>query len=97
MFYLNVWLKLNDPAQAPRVRELMKQCVSLSRTEPGCKRYEVYHSQSEPGRLLLCEHWETKADWERHRTAKAFVEVYQPQVLPLVTREPHICDLVEAE
>ena len=95
MFYLNVWLTVTDPANARKVRDLMQQCVGLSRAEPGCRRYEVYHSQSDASKLLLCEHWETKADWERHRTARAFLEFYQPQVLPLVTREPHICDLVE--
>lgn len=36
-----------------------------------------------------------KADWERHRTAKAFSEIYAPKVLPLVDRTPHISTLVE--
>ena len=48
MIYLNVWLKAKDPAQAPRVRELLIQQATLSRQEPGCVRFEVYQSQTDP-------------------------------------------------
>jgi quinol monooxygenase YgiN len=95
MFYINVWLTVRDPQDVPRVRDLLARCVSGSRVEQGCARYEVYHSQADPCRFLLIEHWQTKADWEYHRTQKAFQEIYEPQVLPLVTREPHVSTLVE--
>ncbi|MDA0285620.1 MAG: antibiotic biosynthesis monooxygenase, partial [Planctomycetota bacterium] len=67
---------------------------TLSKQEPGCARFEVYHSKAEPKFFLLIERWETQADLERHREARAFVEIYQPLVLPLVDRVPHASDLV---
>lgn len=95
MFYLNVWLTVKDPANVDTVAGLMGRQVPLTRAEPGCVRFEVYHSQADSRRFLLVECWQEKGDWERHRTAKAFTEIYAPQVLPLVDREPHISTLVE--
>lgn len=95
MFHINVWLTVKNPSDTETVRRLLAEAARLSRTEPGCVRFEVYHSQADATRFLLCEHWAQKSDWETHRTAKAFSEIYQPQVLPLVNREPHISTLVE--
>jgi quinol monooxygenase YgiN len=95
MFYLNVWLTVKDPAQTDSVSRLLASQVPLTRAEPGCVRFEVYHSTADPRRFLLVECWREKADWETHRTARAFTEIYAPRVLPLVDREPHISQLVE--
>lgn len=95
MYYINVWLTVNDPANIDRVRELLGRCQAGSRAEDGCERFDVYHSQADPRRFLLCEHWRSKEDWEEHRKRPTVTEVYLPQVLPLVTREPHVCTLIE--
>jgi len=95
MHYLNVWLKVKNPGDVPQVRALLATAGQWSRQEPGCARFEVYQSQADPARFLLCEHWETKEALEVHRTARAFTEIYQPQVLPLVEREPHESSLVQ--
>ena len=95
MFYINVWLTVNDPNNVTRVRELLSRCQSGSRSEDGCIRFEVYQSEADARRFLLVEHWRSKADWEEHRTRKTVTDIYVPQVLPLVTREPHISSLVE--
>lgn len=95
MFYINVWLTVNDPANVDRVRELLAQCVRGSRTEPGCERFDAFHSESDPRRFLLVECWTTKAAWEEHRQRETVQKIYLPQVLPLVTREPHPSQLVE--
>jgi quinol monooxygenase YgiN len=95
MFYINVWLTVNDAANVARVRKLLSACQAGSRAEDGCVRFEVYHSEGDPHRFLLCEHWRSKADWEAHRTRKTVTEIYLPQVLPLVTRDAHISSLVE--
>ncbi len=96
MHQLNVWLTVKDAADVPKIRELLTEQQRLSRLEPGCVRFEVYHSETDPRRFLLHEHWETKQAWEVHRTAHAFVTVYQPQVLPKVDREPHVCQMLES-
>ena len=94
MFYINVWLSVKNLADVETVRGLLAEAARLSRAEPGCVRFEVYHSQADPARFLLCEHWAQQSDWEMHRAGKAFTEVYLPKVLPLVNREPHISTLL---
>ena len=94
MYYLNVWLNVKDAANVPTVRNLLTQCCQLSRVEPGCARFEVYHSQTQPTRFLLVEQWHNKSDWEAHRTREAVSTIYVPQVLPLVEREPHVSELL---
>ena len=95
MFHLNVWIAVKDPVHVDNVGKLLACQVPLTRAEPGCLRFEVYHSQADARRFLLVECWNEKADWEAHRLAKAFTEIYAPQVLPLVDREPHISTLIE--
>ncbi len=95
MLHLNVWLTVKAPEEVEQVRELLTECCRLSRQEPGCARFEIYHSQVDSTRFLLNEHWETEAALDQHRQAKAFTEIYTPKVLPLVTREPHPSTLVE--
>jgi quinol monooxygenase YgiN len=94
MHCLNVWLTVTDPAQVPEVARLLAEAARLSRTEPGCLRFEVYHSQADPQRFLLHEHWANKAAWEAHREQQAYTQIYQPQVLPRVSREGHPCTLL---
>lgn len=94
MVYLNVWIRVNRMEDVPTVRELLTAATHLSRQEPGCERYEAYHSQSDPQRFLLVERWATKIDWEQHRLAEAYTTVYAPKVIPLVTREAHPSDLL---
>lgn len=94
MFCINVILTVKNGDDVPQVKEMLTEMGRLSRTEPGCVRYEVCHSQSDATRLFLCERWETKAAWEHHRTLQPFKTIYEPKVLPLVNREPHACDLL---
>lgn len=94
MVYLNVLLTVKDETDIPTVAALLRRQATLSRLEPGCRRFEVYHSNAEPRLFLLNEHWQTQADVDRHRKAKAFAEIYAPLVLPLVERAPHPSQLL---
>jgi quinol monooxygenase YgiN len=94
MLYLNIWLTVKDPAQTAQVRDLLAEQARLSRQEPGCVRFEVYHSNNDPSKFLLHERWESQEALDKHRTALAYTTVYQPKVLPLVNREPHPSTLV---
>ena len=53
MICLTVLLLVRDAADVPRVRDLLGEQMRRSRTEPGCLRFEVYHSTAEPRRFVL--------------------------------------------
>ena len=47
MEYNNVILRVIDPANISTVAKLLQEQARVSLTEPGCERFEVYHSQSD--------------------------------------------------
>lgn len=95
MIYLNVVLTVKNLDDVPEVKGLLSEQGRLSRAEPGCLRFEVYHSQTNPQVFLLNEHWADQAAVDAHRKATAYTTIYQPQVLPKVDRTPHPSALVE--
>lgn len=95
MICLNVILQVKDAADVEKVRTLLAEQRRLSLEEPGCLRFEVYHSQNDATVFILNEQWESQAAVEAHRKAHAYTTVYAPQVLPLVNRTPHPATLVE--
>lgn len=95
MITLIVCLTVKDAANVPLVRGLLAEQGRLSRQEPGCVRFEVYHSNNDERVFTLCEHWNSQHDLDVHRTAVAYTTIYQPKVLPLVDRQPHPSTLVE--
>jgi len=95
MHCLNVILTVRNEADVPKVRALLTECGRLSREESGCLRYEACHSRNDPKVFMLCERWATEQDWLEHRNQRAYLEIYQPQVIPLVDRVPHPSDLLE--
>jgi quinol monooxygenase YgiN len=95
MIHLNIWLTVQQPENVPVVRDLLAEAGRLSRAEPGCLRYEAYHSTADPNRFLLHERWESQAALDAHRKAAAYTTVYHPRILPLIVREAHPSTLVE--
>jgi quinol monooxygenase YgiN len=67
MIYLNVVLTVKEAQDVEKVRGLLAEQGRLSLQEPGCRRFEVYHSQNDNRVFLLCEHWDSEADLARHR------------------------------
>ncbi|MBS0202466.1 MAG: antibiotic biosynthesis monooxygenase [Planctomycetes bacterium] len=94
MIYLNVVLTVKDPNDVPEIQSLLSEQGRLSRAEPGCVRFEVYHSLNDPSVFILNEHWTDQAAVDAHRKAVAYTTIYQPRVLPKVDRIPHPSDLV---
>ena len=94
MVYNNVILSVKSAEDVEKVSELLAEQARLSSEEPGCIRFEVYHSQTEHQQFLLVEQWGSQEDLARHKEAKAFTELYLPKVIPLVDRFPHPSDLV---
>jgi quinol monooxygenase YgiN len=94
MLYLNVLLTVKDPNDVEKVKSLLVEAGKHSRQEPGCARFEVYHSQADPTRFMLNEHWESQEAIDGHRKGHAYTQIYQPQVIPLVVREGHPSNLL---
>jgi quinol monooxygenase YgiN len=95
MVKVNVILNVRNADDVEQVRELLAEHGRRSRAEPGCLRFEIYHSRSDPAVFILNEHWESEQLLDTHREAAACKEIYFPRVIPLVERTPHVCDLVE--
>lgn len=94
MIYNNILLTVKDKANVETVKELLIQQATMSREEPGCARFEVYHSQEDRSLFILVEQWESQEQLDVHREAKSCQEVYFPKVIPLVDRVPHPSDRV---
>ncbi|WP_437188482.1 putative quinol monooxygenase [Planctomicrobium sp. SH668] len=95
MVAVNVILTVKNEEDIQKVGELLRECGRKSRTEPGCRMYEVCHSQNDRRVYLLIERWESQEALDVHRTAEGYLTIYKPQVLPLVDRVPHIADVLE--
>ena len=95
MICLTILLTAKNEADVPRLRDLLAEAMRSSRAEPGCLRFDVYHSTAEPRRFTLVEHWADQAAVEAHRLAAAYTTIYKPQVMPLVDREGHPAMLLE--
>lgn len=95
MIRMNVILTVKDESNIDQVQSLLSEQGRRSREEPGCVRFEVYHSNEEERVFILHEWWESRDALDVHRTAHAYTQIYKPQVLPLVDRVPHPSTLVE--
>jgi quinol monooxygenase YgiN len=89
MICLTILLTAKDAADVPQVREWLAAAMRKSRAEPGCLRFDVYHSTAEPRRFTLVEHWSGQEALDAHRLAEAYTTIYKPHVMPLVDREGH--------
>jgi quinol monooxygenase YgiN len=94
MIHLNVLLTVKDPANIERVKTLLAETATRSRPEAGCERFEIYHSQADTRVFLLVEWWTSQAHLDAHRQGVNFTQFYTPNVLPLVERQPHLCDRI---
>jgi len=97
MICIHVTSTVCDENDVGKIGELLAEHARLSRAEPGCLRFELYHSESDPKVFLVGEHWESQDVLDTHRTAKGYLEIYKPQILPCVERVAHILKLVEPE
>lgn len=94
MIHNLVNIKVKNSEDIGRVAELLVELGRLSRTEPGCVRFEAYHSVSDPVTFMLNEWWIDQAALDAHRAASAFENLYKPKVLPLVERMAHASELL---
>jgi len=94
VYYLNVWLTVQDPSDAAKVADALQRAGAKSREEEGCERWEAYQSDEDPTKFLLVERWSTKEHWEEHRNGEAVTQIYMKEVIPRVQREAHPSRLI---
>jgi quinol monooxygenase YgiN len=94
MICITVLLTVRDEADILKVKDLLAKHGALSRAEPGCQRFELYHSEADPKVFILNERWDNEELLAQHRLAEGYTTIYVPQVLPLVDRVPHRSTLV---
>ena len=71
MICMNIILTVKEECDIEAVRDLLCQAMSKSRSEPGCDRFDVYHSQLEANRFTMIEHWSSQETLDAHRQAEA--------------------------
>lgn len=57
--------------EADRVSELLREHIRLTRAEPGCLRFEVLRSHSDPTRFAVTETFRDRAAFEAHQARTA--------------------------
>lgn len=57
--------------EADRVSRLLPEHTRLTRAEPGCLRFEVWRSQSDPCRFAVTETFRDRAAFDAHRARAA--------------------------
>ncbi|MEX0725277.1 MAG: antibiotic biosynthesis monooxygenase family protein [Planctomycetaceae bacterium] len=91
---MNIILTVTDERDVPEITALLTEHGNLSRQEPGCARFELYHSKHDSKMFVICEHWESETALDEHRKAQGYTTIYLPQVLSKVTRTGHPCELL---
>lgn len=94
MICITVLLTVKNEADVAQVKDLLARHGALSLAEPGCLRFELYHSENDSKVFILNERWESEDLLAAHRLAEGYTTIYVPHVLPLVDRTPHRSTLV---
>ncbi|MCA0273571.1 MAG: antibiotic biosynthesis monooxygenase [Proteobacteria bacterium] len=68
---LNGFLLCRSLEEADRVSVLLPEHIRLSRANPGCLRFEVFRSQSDPVRFAVSELFRDREAFEAHRARAA--------------------------
>lgn len=92
MIYNNVLLVVTNVANIDEVKKHLVKLATQSLLEPGCARFDLFHSESQPELFMLIEQWASQEELDAHREAEAFQQIYVPHVIPLVERMPHTCE-----
>ena len=67
MLYLVATLK-TVPGERAAVVAAARPCIEATRQEPGCLRYDLFESVTDPDLLTFIEAWEDEAALARHGT-----------------------------
>jgi|Transcript_30868 quinol monooxygenase YgiN len=57
---------LAKDGKVDKLKSELERRVSISRREPGCRRYDLHVDNVTPGKFMTYETWVTKEHWQRH-------------------------------
>ena len=59
------------PGQADGLEDEMKILVDQTRSEPGCRQYDLHREIEDPDSFVFVEEWESRALWQTHLAGDA--------------------------
>lgn len=63
------------PETLGTVLDLYRRLVDHTRTEAGCRRYELFRDRTDPTRLTMIEEWESEDALAAHTTGPVFLDL----------------------
>lgn len=76
------------PEHSEAAVELLNRHAVASQEEPGCLRFDVYRSTTDPARLILIETYTDEAAFEAHRCTEHFRRNIEQTLVPwLLSRQ----------
>lgn len=66
-----------------------RQCITATRQEAGCLRYDLHESIETEGAYLFVEHWRDKAALEAH-AKMPHLRAFVAAAVPCLAAPPHI-------
>lgn len=91
-YFATAELAITDASRIEETKAALKQLCEQTRTEPGCRLFELHENPDEPTQLLLWECFATEADFHKHH-AMDYTKAYMERGLTQVKRLYH-SDLV---
>jgi quinol monooxygenase YgiN len=79
------------PGTESRAIDLFGKLTAATRSEPGCRLYQVHRSTADPSRFFIYEQYDDQAALDAHRAAPHFAEYAAGGLFPLLeSRSPEI-------
>lgn len=78
------------PGQSESLGARLLGLVGPTRREPGCLRYDIYHSADDPDAWFVYEDWRSQADFDAHMRTP-YVQAFMADVPNLCADDVEIC------
>jgi quinol monooxygenase YgiN len=72
-----------------KVGEKLARLIEPTRSEPGCRKYELFVNKEKPGDYVLVEEYEDDAAFDAHMSSK-HVTAAVSEIVPLLASPPDV-------
>ena len=77
------------PGQEAALKALLVEVAELARENPGCLRYELLQSHTNPGELVALGQWQDEASFQTHYRS-GYMDEFIREIPELVDHPPDI-------